>query len=446
MTYSLKKRQKIIQEKRKNTPFRQYLLEIASWFPLHFYRNQWYISRYPETERTNTLTDVKTYEEIRNEWWWIAYSWSFMNNFKTLINSATLPAMVHGRWATECEYADAVFSSSSVYLSSTVVDWCSNVLYSISIKHNCHDVLNSMMVWDNCSVIYQSVWVIQSSQIFYSIWIENCSDMRLSKHCIWSHHCIRCEWLQNTSYAIDNIIVGKERFMQEKAKLLQENDTLEEEFFAMKSKASLTFQCENVKNACMTYRVQWWNNLLFVWGPWGDQEVYDMCVWWWPWVNHVYWCMAWWDAEHMYCCIDCDGSSYNYYCYNTENSNYCIWCVWLKNKEYCILNKQYSKEERYILAEKIFAELDKKWTLWNWFPTQRNPYYLNDTPAGMLLDIDKKEAESLWFLRSENPESNNKERNITTQESVFIKKRWLAHSKYHWLKRMQYWMKIAMKN
>lgn len=55
-------RQQKIQEKRKQTPFREFLLTIGSRQPMNFYKNQGYISRYPDTERTGRL--IAPTEEI----------------------------------------------------------------------------------------------------------------------------------------------------------------------------------------------------------------------------------------------------------------------------------------------------------------------------------------------------------------------------------------------
>ncbi|MEI6774387.1 MAG: hypothetical protein WCL18_06470 [bacterium] len=48
-----------------------------------------------------------------------------------------------------------------------------------------------------------------------------------------------------------------------------------------------------------------------------------------------------------------------YYSYGMESCSFCLGCVGLKNKSFCILNKQYTKEERFELANKIFEQMDK---------------------------------------------------------------------------------------
>jgi hypothetical protein len=48
-------RQAKIQEKRKQTPFREFLQEIASWFILNIYRVDEILSRYSNTERKGLI-------------------------------------------------------------------------------------------------------------------------------------------------------------------------------------------------------------------------------------------------------------------------------------------------------------------------------------------------------------------------------------------------------
>jgi hypothetical protein len=43
--------QKKIQDKRKQTPFRDFVRDICSWYPLSFYKTELGITRYPNTER-----------------------------------------------------------------------------------------------------------------------------------------------------------------------------------------------------------------------------------------------------------------------------------------------------------------------------------------------------------------------------------------------------------
>jgi hypothetical protein len=63
----------------------------------------------------------------------------------------------------------------------------------------------------------------------------------------------------------------------------------------------------------------------------------------------------------------------------------------LQNKSFCILNKQYTQEERFLLAEKIFAQMEKDGTLGQFLPGRINPFYFNDSMAYLIDDSFTKE-------------------------------------------------------
>ncbi len=52
-----------IKKRRMNTPWRDFVKEIGSWFPLMLYKNQDMISVFPDSGREGNLTDNKTYVE-----------------------------------------------------------------------------------------------------------------------------------------------------------------------------------------------------------------------------------------------------------------------------------------------------------------------------------------------------------------------------------------------
>ena len=134
------------------------------------------------------------------------------------------------------------------------------------------------------------------------------------------------------------------------------------------------------------------------WEKLDNRYIYDsMFIWSWWW-NHYYNSMDLAVCENIYCSILAVWSSNIYYSYFLENCSFCIGCVWLKNKQYCILNKQYTKEQWEILADKIFTQMESDWILWDFFPGNINPYYFNDTIAEMLWDFTKEEVESKWYL------------------------------------------------
>jgi hypothetical protein len=60
---NLNKRQSLVQDKRKQTDFRDFLKEIASRCPINLYKIDGKISRYPQTERVGKLVSSTQFME-----------------------------------------------------------------------------------------------------------------------------------------------------------------------------------------------------------------------------------------------------------------------------------------------------------------------------------------------------------------------------------------------
>jgi hypothetical protein len=56
-------RQSKIQEARKQTPRRDFVMEIGSWQSVTFYKYGDFISRYPQTDRIATIINTQEFEK-----------------------------------------------------------------------------------------------------------------------------------------------------------------------------------------------------------------------------------------------------------------------------------------------------------------------------------------------------------------------------------------------
>ena len=75
--------EKLIQEKRKKTPFRDFVKELASWDVLNLYKRNGKISRYPENDRIKKLGE-NFWEDAYTFWEDYNFSKDFFQNFKEL--------------------------------------------------------------------------------------------------------------------------------------------------------------------------------------------------------------------------------------------------------------------------------------------------------------------------------------------------------------------------
>jgi len=408
---NLKHWQEKIKQKRSKTEFRDFLKEIVSWTPVIFYKNNKMISRYPKTSRIKWTIDVKEFENQRDNLYSSDYDFwkSFFENLVKFEKKSYFPYRITFQEWENTEYADMVIWSKNTYLSYGVVNNCENILYWISIKDNCTNILNAWMVVDNTENCYNVFWVVNSYKIFFSKYISNCSNIWFSSNLTWCKECLFCNNLDNCSYYIKNTKYKKQDYLLEKEKILKEKNNYINNYKLLDKiwvnnnsnnvSGSYLIKCENLNNSYNCYWVKNWKNIILVWSDAGNENMYDVFQAWSPSWNDMYGvCWAWSWATNIFNCCNISGGSNLFYSLHLINCSYCIWCIWLKNKSYCILNKQYSKEEWEIMADKIFASMDEQWILWDFFPGELNPFYFNDTVSWLIWWFKKEEVVKDWYM------------------------------------------------
>lgn len=97
-----------IQEKRKQTPFREFIREIVSWKPIVLHRNMLFISRFPVSDRV-TVVDRKIFESNQSNMDDVLRdndSLSFFDSLSTVFRKTPLPPTIHFFENENSEYAD----------------------------------------------------------------------------------------------------------------------------------------------------------------------------------------------------------------------------------------------------------------------------------------------------------------------------------------------------
>ncbi len=399
---NLQHRQSIIQEKRMHTDFRDFLMEIASRYTLNLYKINTEISRYPDTTRKWNVTNSKEYLPIETNPEGSDFdSKDFIREIMNLWFTTSKPMITSFQIGNENnDYADICFWVKNCYLSFSVWWGCENVLYSLVVYANCNNVYNSCFITKNCNNISNSVNITESMNVFYSSDIVNSSNIRFSNNLVGCEECIDCENLVNQKYSIHNIQFTKESYQTEKSKLLSKCvDFTQNKWLIWWVRLS-----DDVENAYLVSRIIHGRNLICM--EWVDcaEYMFDSME---SWLNssHFYWVLSsWTQSEHIYCSLLIACSSFVFYSFSLENCSFCVGCIGLKNKSYCILNKQYTKEERYIEVDKIFWQMNEDGVLGDFFPATMNPFYFNDT-AAYLIDpsFTKEEVIAKWYLRRDEP-------------------------------------------
>ncbi len=402
-----------IQEKRKNTSFREYVKQIVSWFPVVFHKTQGYMSRYPQTERIWDVSANKDFAVIRDGLLDYGKEYSAQESIfvqlHDLMKEIPLSATISQMAWENTDYADTVVGSSHAYVSAAVINECSWVYYSYVVFDYCKDVFDSLRVGSYSEDVYNSSGILKSSKIFYSRFINNSSNIRFSANLTGCHECIACSNLENMSYCIKNKQYAKEEYQAEKKRILEHKGSFEK-IIASLPTTSTNYGSENVQgnhiinstnvqNGYYANRLENGRNVICVW--WEDQEKNfydmfdagvhssDMYANEWSWVY----------SNNIYCSSQVERSSNIFHSYYLVNCSYCFACVWLQNRQYCILNKQYEKEEWEEKVHEIFVEMEQRWELGSFFPASMNPFYFNDTWASLIEEFEKDEIVSEWYLR-----------------------------------------------
>lgn len=385
---------------------------------MNFYKNKWKISRYPETERVNNLISWKDFFElIWNNPNQIDYSFSknFFENFKELFVNQTLPALWQVGENENCEYSDTTFGSKNSYLTIVNCFDVENLLYSYEVGTGSKNVINWFGIIDNSENIYFCSWIVRSFNVFYSKFLNNCNNIWFSSSLVWCSECILCNELQNQSFCIENKQYSKEEYLIKKALILEEKKNFMDYYNNLNLKASNTWSSNctgtfcvnsnNIENGYFVSYVNNWRNLISIWWDINSskQNLFDIFSSW-STLEDAYACMWVSPGSNFYCCMNSWDSHSIYYSYYLVNCSFCLGCIGLKNKRYCILNKQYSKEEWYELAGKIFEQMEKDWILWEFFPGWLNPFYFNDSVAYIISQIfTKEEVTKDWYLWRDEP-------------------------------------------
>ena len=403
----LKYWQNKIREKRKETPWDDFVMELGSWKTLMFHKTNNHISIYPMSERIWEIISIEDFEASRDNLPYIDISDNFFDDFEKLFKKISLPWRLQFSALENSHFSSTAKNAKNNYLSYNISN-TEDVGYSISVKSNSKYVFNSTMVVDWCDSVYNSHAVFNGFKIFYSKYIHNSNNIWLSTNLMNCSECIFCDNLENKSYYIANKQYTKEEYKKKKQEILSKKDNFDTWFRKINAKwinfgskdvtGDGVINSNDVTNGSITYNITDGNNVYMSWEDEDNRYIYDsMFIWSWWW-NHYYSSMDLAVCENIYCTILAVHSSNIYYSYFLENCSFCIWCIGLKNKSYCILNKQYTKEEWEILADKIFSQMHSEWILWDFFPGSINPFYFNDTIAWMLWDFTKQEVEEKWYL------------------------------------------------
>lgn len=102
---NLAHRQSKIQEKRNNTPRKEFVMDICGRQPISFYKNKGHISRFPLSDRQPNIEAVRSYSgnSAVGE-----YSGDMFADFYKLFTASEVPALMHFNNPENSDFSDTV--------------------------------------------------------------------------------------------------------------------------------------------------------------------------------------------------------------------------------------------------------------------------------------------------------------------------------------------------
>jgi len=348
----------------------------------------------------------------QDEWWsdkWDALSYghdfdfdrAFFEQFQELITEVPRISLQNKK-IENSEYGsdnDAVKNCYLCFNTGHSEDsyYCTTYGYS----KNCVDMFWSI----KCELCYECSKVFESYHSFWCFNCKNVSDCYFCEDCRGCDNCFGCVGLRRKKYHIYNKKVSKEEY----EKFIKEFNFTYKNIKDAKKKVydlRLKIPCknlqivncensegdflENSKNCTQCYDVINSEDSKYIWDGWVD-NAYD-CFNTGVDTKFVYECVGVYSANNLKFCDKCHYSSdleYSEFCFHSE---YLFGCSGLNHKKYCILNKQYTKEEYFMMRKKIIEHMKKTGEYGKFFPPYLSHFGYNDTMAQEYFPLNKEEA------------------------------------------------------
>jgi hypothetical protein len=269
---------------------------------------------------------------------------------------------------------------------------------------------------------YGSFWVDNCYETHFSANCDNCVSMWFCKDCRGCSYCLGCVNLRNKKYCIFNEQFTKEEYLQRIAVMNLNTwgglniikDQAKKNWLKHPNKCIQGSQNVNVsgayiansKNAKDSYLIRGAEDIAYVqYGQYAPlKDVMDVTVT--GETELVYEStVCGFSSTRMKFCSECwnGGRDLEYCLFCASSASNLFGCIGVQKKQYCILNKQYTREEYFILREKIIQHMsdmpyiDNKGRVYKYgefFPPEFSPFAYQQTILPEHFSMTKEEIEN----------------------------------------------------
>ncbi|MBI3420580.1 MAG: hypothetical protein HY006_00790 [Candidatus Sungbacteria bacterium] len=339
------------------------------------------------------------------------FSRPFFEQFTELQNEVPALALVNdnGVGSVNCAYTHDFAFGRNCYM--VMIAWrLEDVLYSCYVL-KAKDVVDALSSMGECELTYETIYTQQcycSTNVYYSFSVKDC---HFCYDCRDSSDCFLSVGLRHKRFCVKNKQYSEEEYKRIVAEYRLDTHSGRErakkefgEFMLVRPRryanlknciASTGDDLINSKNCRSVFNALNAEDCKYVEHSDTPKDSYDILV----------------GGENSQCyeALTPDQSYHNLfsfyswknmevaYCDSCHSSQYLFGCVGLKKSEYCILNKQYSKEEFWILKANIIDHMKKTGEWGEFYPSHLSRFGYNETIAQVHYPLEKEVATARMF-------------------------------------------------
>ncbi|PIZ87104.1 hypothetical protein COX93_02185, partial [Candidatus Nomurabacteria bacterium CG_4_10_14_0_2_um_filter_30_12] len=302
-----------------------------------------------------------------------------------------------------CQYSNQIDNSKNCYLIFGGLN-DEDCDYG-HIVWNCRDSIDNLYLFKSESC-YECIDCLNCNKLFYSEECDGCAESIGLFDCRGLLNCIGCVGLVNKSYCIFNEQKTKaeyEKFIKENPlskletikNILAKKEELkrslpQRSFFGFRNSDVSGNHIYNAHNIHYSFDIKSGENSKFCFTVREAIDSYDLSFT--GNASECYQCLTMLGSNKIIgsqTIVDSHDVFYSEACFNCDNI---FGCYGLRKKSYCIFNKQYSKEEYFVLKEKLLEKMkiDGEWG--KFLPYSLSPFAYNEAIVNEYMPLTKEKA------------------------------------------------------
>ncbi|PIR68619.1 hypothetical protein COU49_00125 [Candidatus Nomurabacteria bacterium CG10_big_fil_rev_8_21_14_0_10_35_16] len=348
------------------------------------------------------------------------FSRSFFEQYEELRRMIPHLAMVNSQ-SVNSEYTNQSEQNKDCYMLVTS-GHCEKCMYGSWNQENCYFMSDCYMA-QKSEFCYECIDITKCSQCAWVYDCSDCVDVYFSSDCRGCTDCFGCVGLRSKQYYYFNENIGKEEYKRRVKTNVWDRDFInkaKEKFFKLKNSIPVKFYhgfnvsnstgdyIQNMERTRMAFNCRDNKDCAYMQDAWRQTEdcrdCMEICV-----GQLSYEVQGTEDPHRTIVARSCFGAiTDSYYCDMCFSTQDCFGCFGLKQKQYCILNKQYSKEDYFILKEKIIEHMRKTREWGEYFPANVSPFAYNESMAQDYFPLTKNEALKAGYIWYDRPSRDYK--------------------------------------